>query len=410
MASQNSNLVFCSKCGLKHPRPVGNRCKRTLNVSTPVVAADQQDPVNVSHVPVQQDNRGDLGSNSGPPSGSASSSSKTSNLDTKLDLILKKMQDLEDKNELLERKIDQQDPIVSASRFSHSSPAKSSKSARKSRRHRVRHATRRGDSDSSDEEDTRFSSQASGSHFSRVSDTEVSDIQPSMDFLKHDEATQRKVQKQLLKLQGQSRSGAHKPGKSLKSGLHRAGDNAVKVEIPWPHHHCFPSAGGNLPEYKDLSPIQFSIGFLGCIQEEKSNTVRNSMLEYGRHLLQDALETNWLTARHAHMVLLQYMERGKVTWRHPDAVEKIRIRNTARVISAKTNPPNTKDNKSSNKDKICEDFNKNECKSSSDHVVAGQIWKHACSYCFKEVGRFFYHKVQDCLRRRTAEQGKDKPK
>ena len=98
------------------------------------------------------------------------------------------------------------------------------------------------------------------------------------------------------------------------------------------------SAGGSLPEYKDLSPIQFVIGFMGCIQEEQSNTVCNNMLEYGHHLLQDTLEANWLTARHAHMVLLQDMERGKVTWRRPDAVEKIRIRNTARVIPDKSNP------------------------------------------------------------------------
>ena len=190
MASQNANLVFCSKCCLKHPRPVGNRCKRSLNVSAPVVAADQVDSVNTSHVPVQQDNRGDLGLNLGEASGSSTSSSKPSNLDTKLDLILKKMQDLEDKNELLERKIDQQDPIVSSSRFSHSSPAKSSKSVMKSVHHRVRRVTRPEVSDSSDEEDTRFSSQASGSHVSRVSDTEVSDIQPSMDFLKHETASE----------------------------------------------------------------------------------------------------------------------------------------------------------------------------------------------------------------------------
>ena len=67
----------------------------------------------------------------------------------------------------------------------------------------------------------------------------------------------------------------------------------------------------------------------------------NNMLEYGGHLLQDALETNWLTARHAPMVLWQDMQCGKVTWRLPDQVEKIQIQNTARVISARTNPPNT---------------------------------------------------------------------
>ena len=408
MASQN--LAYCSKCDKKHSRPVGNRCKRLFNLSAPAMSADQEDSVNATHRSVQQMDRGNKASRSDQILGDGAHPGPTNNLDTKLDLILRKMQDLEDKNEQLEKKINQQDPIVSASQFVHSSPVAEGKLSRKAGRQRVRRATHQSVADSSDEEDSRFTSKPSDSHLSDISDTELSDAQPSMQFLKQDDATQRKVQRQLLKLQGQARSSHHKPGKRLKSGLHRAGDNSVKLEIPWPHHHCFPGAGGNLPEYKDLSPIQFLIGFMGCIQEEHSNTVRNSMLEYGRHLLQDALETNWLTARHAHMVLLQDMERGKVTWRRPDMVEKIRIRNTARVIPAKSNPTNTRDNKGAAKDKICEDFNKNDCKFSSDHVVGGQIWKHACSYCFKEVGRYCYHKTQDCLRRRTGDQGKDKVK
>ena len=55
-----------------------------------------------------------------------------------------------------------------------------------------------------------------------------------------------------------------------------------------------------MPEYKELSPLQLMIGFMGCMLEEKSSTIRTNMLEYGRHLLQDAVETNWATARHEH--------------------------------------------------------------------------------------------------------------
>ena len=306
MASQN--LVYCSKCGNKQSRPVGNRCKRMLNISAPAVAASQENSVSATHLSSQQMDRRDAGSNPNHLLGEAAHSSKTDNMDTKLDLILRKMQDLEEKNEQLERKINQQEPIVSSSRFSHSSPARESKSSRMAGRQGVRHATLLAVGNSSDEEDSRLVSQPSESKLSDISDTELSDSQLSMHFLKQDEATQKKVQRQLLKLQGQARPALPKTGKKLKSGLHRAGDNAVKLEIPWPHHHCFPSAGGNLPEYKDLSPIQFIIGFMGCIQEEQSNTIRNNMLEYGRHLLQDAIETNWLTARHAHMLLLQDME------------------------------------------------------------------------------------------------------
>ena len=128
-------------------------------------------------------------------------------------------------------------------------------------------------------------------------------------------------------LQGQQR--LNSGTKSIKSGLHRAGDNSVKREIVWSHHHSFPGTGGQLPDYKELSPLQFMVGFLGWLQEETSTTVRTNMIAYGRHLFQDALETNWTTARHAHMILFQDIERGKCSWREPDQIEKVRIRNTA---------------------------------------------------------------------------------
>ena len=206
------------------------------------------------HISVQQNDRRDLGSSSGQVPEDVTNPKKTDNLDTNLNLILRKMHDLEDKIEQLERKINQQDPIMSSSRFLHSSPARSSKSARKTGLHRVGHATHQEVSDLSDEEESRFSSQPSGSHLSCISDTEVSDVQPSLNFLKQNGATQRKVQKQLLKLQGQSRSTVHRSGKSLKLGLHRAGDNAVKVEIPRPHHHCFRSVGETFQSTRTCPP------------------------------------------------------------------------------------------------------------------------------------------------------------
>ena len=94
------------------------------------------------------------------------------------------MQDLEDKSEQLEKKINQQDPIVSASKFVHSSPVAEGKHSRKAGRQRVRRATHQSVADSSDEKESRFTSKPSDSHLSDISDTELSDAQPSMQFLK----------------------------------------------------------------------------------------------------------------------------------------------------------------------------------------------------------------------------------
>ena len=67
--------------------------------------------------------------------------------------------------------------------------------------------------------------------------------QVSIDFLKHADKIQRQVQHQLERLQGKQRH-LTTGNKTIKSDLHRAGDSAVKQEISWPHHHCFPGPAG----------------------------------------------------------------------------------------------------------------------------------------------------------------------
>ena len=412
--STHTNMAGCSRCGIRHTRPVGNRCKRLLNVSAPVGSeTHQEDQADTS----QQADQQATGSQQslGESAASAATGSKTSQVESKLDLILKKMGELEDKNNQLERRLDKH-PQTSGttSRLSHSSPKRShicSGQCEPKLTTKPRRAAKQVKlQESSDEEYSSVQTpQASSTQVSQLSDSEFSVTQPSLQFLREDDRTQRKVQKQLQKLQGQTRGASSQGNKTFKSGLHRSGDNAIKVEIPWPHHHCFPGQGGK-PEYKDLSPIQFMIGFMGCIQEESSRSVKSNMLEYGRHLLQDALETNWATARHAHLMLLQEIERGKCSWKRPDAIEKIRIRNTARVISTKASGTAPKTAKHSSRDKVCTDFNSNNCKFPGDHIVDGQIVKHACSYCFKETGRICHHKVQDCIRRKNSDSNKDTAK
>ena len=406
MPQTAESKAACSKCGFKHNRPVGIRCKRALNSSAPTLrdannsdeegVAERSQQLNTEAVPGQAVASGD------------SMASSSNQVDSKLDLILKKVQDIEAKNQQLEQQLHRQRSKVSSKpHFSHSSPKRTRSSAhRSSRGSRKGHTVNYDSSDASTAGELEDTWQSSV-HTTQITEDEGSEITPSLQFLKQDARTQRKVQRQLEKLQGQSRS-TTVSGKPFKSGLHRSGDNAVRLEIPWPHHHCFPGPGGNLPDYKDLSPLQFMVGFLGCIQEEASNTVRSNMLEYGRHLFQDAIETNWSTARHAHLVLLQDIERGKCSWRRPDVVEKIRIRNTARVIAPKPSANAAKGAKSSSREKICQDFNSNTCKHPSDHIVNGEIVKHACSYCYKEVNKLCYHKLQDCLRRKATDNSKDK--
>ena len=406
-------MAHCTKCGINHARPVGARFKRNLNVSAPVFTETQEV---VEQLHDQAPEQRHASSNNVASASTSINEDAASQVESKLDLIPQNMQELENENSRLEKRLDEQhlsvglkpQPTYNSPKCSHKCSIKGDLVMQKKRR-MVHTAKQVKANETSDEDLTDFSTLrllALKCHSCRT--TRLLGNSHPYSSLKMTIGFKRKC-KQLERLQGQPRGATHSGNKTFKSGLHRAGDTAIKVEIPWPHHHCFLGQGGNLPEYKHLSPIQFMIGFMGCIQEEQSNTVRSNMLEYVRHLLQDALETNWATARHAHLILLQDIERGKCSWRRPDVVEKIRIRNTARVISQKSGT-SPKTGKTTSKDKICFDFNANTCKFTSDHVVDGQIMKHACSYCHKQVGKLCYHKLQDCIQRWGSDAEKDNPK
>ena len=406
-ASQSAAQAHCAKCGTKHSRPVGVRCKRLLNISAPVLDSnselDSDSYIAPNQMAAQQVGPGSSSASSQSAATGSSEHTAKGNMEAKLDLILQRMDALEDRNLQLEQQVVAKKSRKS-SQISHSSPKKSHICSRScSSAHASKSRTSKKSANNLDASDDGVTIHSSYSRISQTSNDSQESQQVSLDFLKSDDEVQRKVQRQLEKLQGKQRQPTS-GNKTIKSGLLRAGDSAVKQEISWPHHHCFPGPGGNLPEYKDLSPLHFIVGFLGCIQEEGSSTIRSNMLEYGRHLFQDAIETNWATARHAHMVLLQDIERGRCTWRNPDKIEKVRIRNTARLIAPKQAHSQPKISKSNAKEKICQDYNTNSCQHNSDHFSNGQIQKHACSYCFQEVSKFCHHKVQDCIRRRNNEQ------
>ena len=250
------NMAGCSRCGIRHTRPVGNRCKRLLNVSAPVVSETHHEDQTDTNQQADQQTAGSQQS-LGESALSVGMGSKTSQVESKLDLILKKMDVLESKNNQLEKRLDKHHQTSSpTSRLSHSSPKRSNICSGQCE-YKLTTKPRRAPKqvklqESSDEEySSVHTPQVSRTQISQLSDSELSVTQPSLQFLREDDRTQRKVQK----LQGQPRETSTQGNKTFKSGLHRSGDNAMKVEIPWPHHHCFPEQGGNMPEYKDLFPI-----------------------------------------------------------------------------------------------------------------------------------------------------------
>ena len=116
------------------------------------------------------------------------------------------------------------------------------------------------------------------------------------------------------------------------------------------------------------------------------------MLQYLTCLMQDAIDLSMNTARKAHAAVLQDMERGKVSWEQLDLVEKVKSRNTQRLVQSYKNKATTQDTI-----QPCIHFNKGSCRFESDHVLKNTLYQHICSYCFRETGRKFEHSMQKCL-------------
>ena len=101
LASQSAAQVHCTKCGIKHSRPVGVRCKKLLNNSAPVVESnselDSDSFIAPNQQAAQQAAPGSSSSGSSAASAAGSSHTASANMEAKLYLILKRMDALADK-------------------------------------------------------------------------------------------------------------------------------------------------------------------------------------------------------------------------------------------------------------------------------------------------------------------------
>ena len=91
------------------------------------------------------------------------------------------------------------------------------------------------------------------------------------------------------------------------------------------------------------------------------------MLQYYTLLLQDAVELNIQTAKHAHATVLQEIERGRADRQHVDVLEKIKNRYTQRLAQ------NQKVSNNPSSVQTCVHFNKDFCRLDNDHVSAPRI-------------------------------------
>ena len=67
----------------------------------------------------------------------------------------------------------------------------------------------------------------------------------------------------------------------------------------------------------DLSVYQWSRRYIHCVPEEQNAKVKENMMKHFVSIKQDAIELSFATAKRAHGIVLQEIEKGSVDWLKP---------------------------------------------------------------------------------------------
>ena len=92
-------------------------------------------------------------------------------------------------------------------------------------------------------------------------------VVPSMGFLRGNESLQSQVHKRLDELERINETATKGRNKSQRGG---PGEVSVKRMVDWPHNFILTGSRKNRPTYDDLTLTQWVAGFVRCIQEEKN--------------------------------------------------------------------------------------------------------------------------------------------
>ena len=361
--------VACVKCKQRHKPPVGASCTR-VKATRSRKAPTAHTPSSQNLLgPVTKDNPGG-GARAETDTGVRPSTTKrkqpsTSEVMEKLDTVLNRFEDIE-------KRLDNQEKRNSSlSVLSHPSAHSSPK-----------------------RKEPRVGRHSRSSHDSGEL--------PSMDYLREDSRIQAEVDKRLRQYQNVSREEPAGTSSKFKSGRYRLGDQRVRHMVHWLHEFCTVNENFKMPAYEDINIYQWVQGFAHCILEENDSRTRTYMLEYQSHLMQDAQELNWTTAKRAHAAVLTEIERGHARWGDQASVDRIRQRFTQRALKSQNG-------QAEEQTKICKRFNEDTCTQAKDHTDGKITYKHACFACFKAVKRHYAHPEIKCNRaKRIASQSGDK--
>ena len=362
-------LIYCSSCNIKHPRPVGRNCRRSP-IAPPSAMA-----LSVQSSPVGHD------SNAAPqPS--------TSN-DLQLQ-ILAKLTTVADKVESIDQRVAHNKRAIAAQNSENSSVS-------------TRFPIASVPQNSAPAKSSQDLTPSASAHLGATAAAAVQEepLLPSVDYLKANPQIQAQVDNRVRELH--QLHDLNITGNFRSQRVGGTGDILVKKRVQWPQNYVLTGLSKTRPTYDSLNPFQWMAGALRGALDLPSNE-RDHKLEYLASLLEDASDFSFESAHACHAVVLTTMEQDKCSWLDTHQLDRFRRNHTQRHSSQAQPRPvrqNTSNNRKNGKkfqgkkslgkgQKYCVYFNDGYCKSQQSHYAGGVFYKHICSSCSGD------HAAVDC--------------
>ena len=218
-----------------------------------------------------------------------------------------------------------------------------------------------------------------------------------------DELIQQQVQERLKQLSENISQGKEK----IKSQRGGSVDVFVNNRVKWPHEFILSGTNKERISYDQLSPVQWMAGFCRTMRDQPDVKIREHMLDYVIHLLEDAQDFSWSAAKASHAVLLCRMEQGEISgWTESEKIERIRRAHAQRHVTAPSEKGQKGQDKTQHASKVltCLYFNKNTCLQKNSHETRGVLYRHICLACFTAEGKEYPHSQLHCRKSKAKNQ------
>ena len=198
--------------------------------------------------------------------------------------------------------------------------------------------------------------------------------------------------------------------KRAKSGRKRTAADLVKVAVEWLHYHTYRGPGKDMDAYDDLTVTEFVHGFVTTLLASHADARgKNTQLRHLQHLILDATDFGREAARHAHGVILQEMEAGRITWADEDNIQDLRHLYCQCFVRSTPSAPSHAAPNMTKGPLFCLSFQNDKCPFNGDHNRTRGWVRHICAYCLRVQGAAFKHSEAACRRKAEKNEASTRP-